>query len=145
MMKCKECGQKLSKLDRDICPFCGCRKPLEGMEDVTQDFTMAFTPVEIEKKEIKRKSKLIAALLSIFLGFFGATGFYLGKYKQALIQIAFSFIIVGGFGCLFFFTCLENALAFVIPGALVLCLNIAYGIRLLVSNSITDKNGEFLK
>lgn len=145
MMKCKECGQKLSKLDKDICPFCGCRKPLEGMEDVTQDFTKAFTPIEVEEKAIKPKSKLVAALLSMFLGFLGATGFYLGKYKEAVIQIAFSAIIIGGFGCLLFFTCLENALAFVIPGALVLGLNIAYGIRLLISNSITDRNGEFLK
>ena len=41
-MKCKYCHEKISKLDKDVCPFCGGLKPLEGVEDQTQDITKAL-------------------------------------------------------------------------------------------------------
>ncbi len=40
--------------------------------------------------EEERKSKLVAALLGIFLGVFGAHNFYLGYTKKAITQVALS-------------------------------------------------------
>ena len=146
MMKCKSCGATLSKLDKEICPFCGTRKPLEGMEDVTQDITKAFTPISHEYVSTKPKRKLYAAILSFLLGFAGAAAFYIGKKKLGLTQIAISIVLIAGLGCLLFFTgALPNALAFLIPYFAIELVSIIAGVQLLVSNSITDSRGEFLK
>ena len=48
MAKCKYCGAEISRLDKDNCPFCGGRKPLEGVDDSTQDMTKSLAELNIE-------------------------------------------------------------------------------------------------
>lgn len=42
----------------------------------------------------KRKSWHVALLLSLFLGFFGADRFYIGRTRSAVVKL----LILGGFG-----------------------------------------------
>ena len=145
-MKCKTCGATLSKLDKEICPFCGTRHPLEGMEDVTQDITKAFTPISKEYVQTKPKRKVVAMILSFFVGFLGVTSLYLGKKIQALVTFLISAVLIAGVGSILFFTgALSNALAFLIPYFVVEAISILGGLQIYFSNSITDARGEFLK
>ncbi len=145
-MKCKSCGATLSKLDKEICPFCGTRHPLEGMEDVTQDITKAFTPISEEFVRTKPKSKKVAMILAFLLGFVGAPSFYLGRIKQGFILISISLVLIGGLGSILFFTgVLANALAYLIPFFAIEAVCIAGGLKLYLSSSVTDSRGEFLK
>ena len=43
------------------------------------------------------KSKIVAALLALFLGYFGAHDFYLGFKKQGIIKIVLTLTVIGSF------------------------------------------------
>lgn len=146
MPKCKNCGMSLSRLDKDVCPFCGTLKPIDGQENVTEDITKAFDPVRYELQDVKQKSRVAAGLLAIFLGPFGAHAFYLGKKLLGLILLLITLALVGGVGsALFFSGVLPNALAFVIPYLLMEVSMIVVGIVIFKRRDETDANGELLK
>lgn len=146
MPKCKNCNAQISRLDKDICPFCGCLKPLEGVDNSTQDFTKAFEPLSEEAKGIKYKSKVVAAILAFVIGFLGGHSFYLGFKKVGLITFGVSAILIGGLGSLLFFTgAIANALAFLIPYFAIEACMIDVGVSFLIKHDITDARGEFLK
>ena len=44
-----------------------------------------------------QKSKIVAAVLAIFLGYFGAHDFYLGYKKNGLIKIIMTITVIGAF------------------------------------------------
>ena len=46
---------------------------------------------------VSDKSKLVAALLALFLGYFGAHDFYLGFKKQGIIKIVLTLSVIGSF------------------------------------------------
>ena len=145
MPRCRKCNARLTRLDKDICPFCGALKPLDGQDDSTEDFTKAFDPLKMEDKTVKRKSKKVAAILMMTLGVFGAHAFYLNKWKLGLIILAISISLIAGVGCLLFFLALHNVLAFLIPYFVLEIIMIIGGIIMLNKNDITDANGEFLR
>lgn len=142
MAKCKYCGETISRLDKEICPFCGGLKPLEGEDNSTQDFTKALESCEDMPVA---KSKVIAAILAFVLGVFGMHAFYLGKYKIGLIALGITLVSVAGIGSILFFTVFHNALAFLIPYFVMEALMIGVGIAYLTRHDITDANGEFLR
>lgn len=146
MAKCKNCGEEISRLDKDICPFCGTRKPLEGNDNATQDFTKAFDPIECNVEEIKHKSRKIAGILAIFLGVFGAHMFYLNRKKIGFILIAITVMFVATLGSILFFTnAIPNALAFLIPYFVLEIMMIISGIMIFIRHDLVDGDGEFLK
>lgn len=145
-MKCRHCGENISRLDKDVCPFCGGLKPLAGQENVTEDITKAIQSVQEENKTpIKQKSRLIAFFLEFFLGFAGADSFYLGKWKKALIFIGISIVFIVGGGLALFFTGLPNAWAFLIPLFVVMVGHIVFSLNYLFRHDIKDSKGVFLK
>ena len=144
MLKCKNCHTTLSRLDKDICPFCGTKKPLEGQDDTTEDITKAFDPIKCDVK-IVHKKKIVAFFLTLFLGVFGAHMFYLGKKKNGLITLAISLSFIIVLGLILFFTCLNNVFAFLLPYFVVELLMIISAILILIRNDIVDGNGEFLE
>lgn len=145
MAKCKYCGEELSRLDKEVCPFCGGKRPLEGLDNSTQDITKALESLQAMGVEPKSKSKIIAALLAFFLGVFGVHNYYLGKYKIGLITLGITIVSVAGFGSILFFTALHNVLAFLIPYFVIEALMILVGISILIRPDVSDANGGFLK
>lgn len=144
MAKCKYCHESITRLDREVCPFCGGLKPLEGTDDSTQDITKVIGQVE-HAENLKLHSKLVAALLAFFLGIFGANLFYLGKTKKALSVLAISLLFIGGLGSLIFFLAWSSPFAYLIFYFILEAMMIAVGVGYLVKHSITDSNGAFLK
>ena len=144
MAKCKYCHENITRLDREVCPFCGGLKPLEGTDDSTQDITKVIGQVE-HADEIKLHSKLVAALLTFFLGIFGANLFYLGRYKKGFIALAICLGIIGGFGSILFFTVWKSPFAYLVFYFVLEALMIAVGVGYLTKHNITDSNGAFLK
>lgn len=148
MMRCKNCHEKLTRLDKDICPFCGTLKPLEGQEDVTEDMTKAFDSLNLKEEyhEVKAKSRLVTAILAMTLGVFGVHAFYLGKMKRGLINLIVSICFIAGIGSILFFSgALKNALAFLIPYFFLEIIMIVVGVIILKKRDEVDGNGEFLK
>ena len=145
MAKCKYCGEEISRLDKENCPFCGGRRPLEGVDDSTQDMTKALEDLRDLDFEPRKKSKIVAGLLAIFLGVFGAHELYLGKFKTALIIFLIHAVCIGGVGTAMFFSFLPNAFAYLIPYFIFEILAIIVGVNIILRPDIVDGKGEFLK
>ena len=144
MAKCKYCHEVISRLDKDICPFCGGIKPLEGTDTSTQDVTKVIDQLE-NQVEIKHKKRIIAALLAIFLGFLGLHQVYLGKYKKALFTAIISLFCIGVVGTILFFAIKwHSVFAYLIPFFLVEGYMLFCGYVYLTNHSIQDSLGEFL-
>ncbi|HBF68256.1 MAG TPA: hypothetical protein DDW20_02920 [Firmicutes bacterium] len=146
MPNCKKCHARLSRLDKDICPFCGAIKPLEGQDDSTEDITKAFDPLEIEDNKIKPKSKTITIILMMTLGIFGVHAFYLKRWKLGLIILGITIALIAGLGSILFFSgALHNVFAFLIPYFVLEAAMIVGGIIALKRNDIKDGDGEFIR
>ena len=141
MNTCRHCGAKLSRLDKDICPFCGGRNPLEGSNYQTQDLTKSLEPIEIE--EVKYKSKYLALALAIILGMFGANEFYLGYKKAGFIVLGLTVILVAVVALLKAFV-IDNILIIIIPLAIYEVMHIIQGLSYLAAGK-KDKRGELLR
>lgn len=146
MPKCKYCDAQISRLDKEICPFCGGLKPLEGIDNSTQDFTKAFSPISEEVKNVKYKSRIVTGILAILFGCLGVHSFYLGYKKVGIITLLVSAILIAGLGSILFFTNLiNNALAFLIPYFAIEACMIDVGISCFIKRDTVDARGELLK
>ena len=145
MPKCRYCHESISRLDKEICPFCGGKKPLEGIDDSTIDITKVFNPVELKEKKLKPRSKTTAGILSIFLGVFGADECYIYRFKRSLIALAITLVFVGGLGSILFFFALKNVFGYLIPYFVLELYYIFKGVYILTSPTVKDGRGEFLK
>ena len=148
MHKCKYCGAQLSKLDKEICPFCGGKKPLEGVEDRTEDITKALDSLsELEQKELgEPKSRVVTIVLAILFGIFGVHSFYLGYKRNGLVALLISAVVIGGGGSILFFTgAMPNALAYLVPYFVLEALMIGFTLFYLFRADIRDARGEFLR
>lgn len=145
MAKCKYCGAEISRLDKDNCPFCGGRKPLEGIDSSTQDMTKALEDLASLEDAPKSKSKILAAILAFVLGIFGVHCYYLGKYKVGLIVLGISVISISGVGSILYFALLHNVFGYLIPLFIMEALMIGVGVSYLLRHDVVDANGEFLR
>ena len=146
MPKCRNCNNPISRLDKEICHFCGVKDPLLGEDTSTKDFTQAFDPLSVNIETVKPKSKKKTAILAFTLGFLGAHMFYIGQIKTGIIIALVSLLFIAGLGCLLFFTgAIANVLAFLIPYFVVELAMIICGIFILRSNDLCDARGEFLR
>ena len=145
MPKCRYCHETISRLDKEICPFCGGKKPLEGIDDSTIDITKVFNPVELKQEHLQPRSKKCAGLLSIFLGLFGADEFYIYRSKRALITLVITLLMIGGVGSILFFFALNNIFGYLIPYFVIEAYFIFKGVYILTSPTVKDGRGEFLK
>jgi len=144
MAKCRYCGSQISRLDKEICPFCGGRKPLEGTDTSTIDITKAFDPATLEKEGLKRKSKGAAVILAVCFGWMGANFFYLGYWKKGLIQILASILLMS-IGFLLYGLVIDSIWCILVPSIDIFLGNIFCAYRYLTRHDITDARGEFLK
>lgn len=84
-MFCRNCGVQLDD-DAKFCPSCG--TPVFDEAQVREEINM-------DQLEKSSKSKLVAALLGIFLGGYGVHNFYLGFTRTAVIQIIVTVVTCG--------------------------------------------------
>ena len=54
MLKCKNCGAKLNKFQRERCPYCGEYHPIDGMKDAS-DTTQFIDKIYSENLSFKEK------------------------------------------------------------------------------------------
>lgn len=149
---CVQCMTEKGK-SANFCPSCGQPTPY-GM------VICRHCGVDCTKYGIKgEKSKLVAGLLGIFLGFIGVHNFYLGKTKRALIQLL---MYIGGIllyvgGIVIGMILAESSmvavgLVFIILGVLGILMipavaiwALVEGIMILVGKINTDGAGKPLK
>lgn len=92
MLKCKNCGEKLTKFNKEICPYCGCLNPIEDSVD-DSDTTRKIDILNDYSSDIKESftiRKHIFIILSFFVGIFGIQFIYIKKYKLFLINLLLS-------------------------------------------------------
>ncbi len=146
---CKSCSCRISKLDKDICPFCGEESPLKGVVSQTADITTNISTLKGDVENMilyTAKSKLVMLMLCIFLGIFGAHAFYLKRYKMALVTLTSNLSFIAAFALIFSLTGLMYWwLAIVVPLFISVMIMIVIGLYLYYSPQLVDNNGEFLK
>lgn len=99
-MFCKNCGEQYQTDEAVICVKCGtakgqgsnychhCGKPVNPASDVCMSCGVALR----NASAYQAKSKVVAGLLGIFLGSFGAHNFYLGYTKKAVLQLVLTIV-----------------------------------------------------
>jgi len=105
MPKCKNCGENITKFDKEVCPFCGCKNPLDANREKTCDVTQVIETIKPSDTEFKfvQHKKIGNFFLMMFLGLFGADAFYLGFVKEGILRIILNLLVISGLFCLFFF------------------------------------------
>ena len=146
MPKCRNCGARLSKLDKDICPVCGIKSPLEGVTSETVEITSQLNIDSEEFETYKPCTKANALVWFATLGFTGAGFFYLNFFHFAIVWAFINIgLLIGGVGSL---------LAFLSPvgimwGYLIMLIacyviNLAVGTVIYLKPNMKDGRGEFL-
>lgn len=145
MPVCKNCGARISKFDSDMCPVCGCKKPLEGVSSETVEITSEISLGSPEFKNYHFTNRKIVCVLFALLGVLG-TGFFYAKYKKAgLYWLLINLVIIGGFGSLLaFLVNLGPLWGFLIPTIAMYVVNIGIGIYFLTKPNLKDGQGEFM-
>lgn len=150
MPKCKRCKKNLTKFDKEICPFCGEKNPLNGNEGQTLDITESIKTIDSNDDILlnyKQKSKLLNALLCMFFGIFGIDEIYLGFKNRFLIRIIVNAVIYVILVLLFYFTSSsqEKFFIFVLPLLILFTFWLIIGLIYLLLKNKKDSNGAFLK
>ncbi len=143
---CKYCHHTISNFDKDICPFCGEKNPIDNAYE-TKDMTQFVNPVTGDYKLYKSKSRKMASFLCLFLGSFGVHSFYLGFVKRGIVELLLSLAFIGVLGSLLAFAFNLGwpiPICFLLPLALVFVCYAFVSIRYFTKDSLKDKRGEFL-
>ena len=78
MPYCRNCGARITKFEKDICPVCGTRNPLDGANSDTVEITSQLDLGQKANRKIyKAHFRLNTFIWFIFLGWTGAGFFYL--------------------------------------------------------------------
>lgn len=144
MPKCKNCGARIEKFNKDLCPVCGFKHPLEDVESDTIEITSEISNLPDYINVVK--SKKTAMLLFSLLGFTGAPFFYLKFNKKAVVYMLIHLAFIGLFGLLLFKTTKLEVLGFLVSFLISIFSSIIFGaIYLFTRSSIKDGNGDFIK
>lgn len=145
MPSCRNCGARLSKFDKDICPVCGALKPLEGVSSETVEITsqVDLSGFTAGQKVVRRRKTLL--LYFLLIGFTGVPFFYLKQKRNAFIWLAVNLAIIGGLFALFYFALtLHIALAIILPIVTVYLLNAGAALLYYYLPNLKDGEGEFV-
>ena len=147
MPYCRNCHARITKFEKDICPVCGTRNPLDGASSDTVEIT---SQIDVHAKETKQiydpHFRITAFVLFTFLGWTGAGFFYLRFKKMGLIWLLSNLVLIGGLIGLFIFIISPVSwLAYAAPFAVAYLINIGVAIYYLVKKDIKDGNGEFIR
>ena len=145
MPNCRNCGARISKFDKDICPVCGTKNPLSGVSSETVEITSQIDLngfVEGQKIVCRRKKLLV---LFLACGFTAAPFFYLKKKKFAIFWLILNLLILGGlFALLYLLPNVHIAVAIIVPILTSYALNSILGVIYNFLPDLKDGNGEFV-
>lgn len=145
MPSCRNCGARLSKFDKDICPVCGTLKPLEGVSSETVEITsqVDLSGFEAGQKVVRRRKTLL--LYFLLIGFTGAPFFYLKQKRNAFLWLVANLAVIGGLFVFFFLALsLHIALAIILPIITAYILNAAVALIYYFLPDLKDGEGEFV-
>ena len=145
MPSCRNCGARLSKFDKDICPVCGQVNPLEGVSSETIEITsqVDLSNFKAGQKVVRRRKTML--ILSLVIGWCGAQFFYIKQKIFAIIWLLINLAILGGlFALLYFLVKMQIALAIIIPFAAAYLINIVTALVLYYRKDLKDGEGEFV-
>jgi TM2 domain. len=150
MPKCKYCGQSITKFDKEICPYCGGKNPLNGNNSQTVDITESIktvNPTDESRVNFKPKNHILNAILCMFLGFLGLDELYLGFKKRFLIRLCINAISYVVIVLVLYFTNKSSSpiLIFVVPLLVVFVVWFVVGAVFIFIKNKKDANGVFLK
>lgn len=145
MPYCKNCEARITKFEKDICPVCGEKHPLEGATSDTVEIT---TELDVHNKDkslnYKAHYRVTAFCLFAFLGWTGAGFFYLNFKKVGLIWLLSNLLVIAGLMVLFIFTIGNVWISYLAPVAVIYLINMGVSVYYLCKNNIKDGNGEFI-
>lgn len=145
MPNCRNCGSRLSRFDKDMCPICGVKDPFLGMSTDTNEITSEIETVK-EIKDYRPKSKKTIFILSLFFGFTGASFYYLRYIMTGIIWSIVNLICSGAiFATLFFLAKIDIALSCILSISLLLICNIILSVVLTFKTDLKDGRGEFVR
>lgn len=147
MPKCKNCGENITKFDKEICPYCGCKHPLDEESAETCDVTQTIETMENTDPDISYEihKKSITSILGLFLGIAGADAFYLGFIKEGIIRCVLSVTGLGLAFILFFFAFhLSVGLSISFACMTIYLISVIVGLILIFVRK-KDKNGVYLR
>ncbi len=142
---CRECKSRISKFDKDVCPICGCKNPLEGVSSETVEITSQLDASSPEFKEYKPCKKVVVFFLFLLIGWTGTPYFYMHYLKKGLIYLFINLILATLLVCGFLFLIkLDVWLSILIPIVAIYIINVCFGLFFLFKNDLKDGKGEFL-
>ena len=143
---CKYCRSRITRFDKDICPICGTKNPLEGVSSETVEITSNFDLTAEELKTFRPHTKLRTSIFLATLGWTGLAQFYLHYNLQAVLWMILELaLIAGGFTLFYFVANMGIVLSIVLPIVIVYVLNIALAIITYFKHNLKDAKGEFLR
>lgn len=144
MPKCKYCGTRLTKFDKDICPVCGAKSPFGDEISETIDITSEIDINDPEFKDAFPRKRKIAFLLFVLLGWTGYPFFYLRKKKLFPIWGLINIAIIAGLSVAFSFITKMIPIGILIGFGIAIVANTFVGLYYLLFPDIKDGSGEFL-
>ncbi|MCR5506073.1 MAG: hypothetical protein K6F07_03670 [Bacilli bacterium] len=146
MPVCKNCGARISKFDKDMCPVCGAKKPLEGVSSETIEITSEINVGNPQFKAYKETKRGTLCLLFCTLGIFGAGLFYAKYKKPGFYWMFLNLVFIASIGtALLLLTKLGPLWSYLIPLFVVYAINIFVGFVFLFRHDVKDGNGEFIR
>ena len=144
MPNCKNCGARISKFDKDICPVCGTKNPLEGVSSETVEITSQIDLnnfVEGQKVVCRRKKMLI---LFLACGFTAAQFFYLKRKKFAVLWLIINLVIMAAVYFLISMFRTPLAVCIIVAVLSTYVLNSIMGAIYYFLPDLKDGEGEFV-
>ena len=145
MPSCRNCGARLSKFDKDICPVCGAKNPLEGVSSETIEITsqVDLSGFVAGQKVVRRRKQML--ILACAAGFTGASFFYLKRKGLGLLWLLANLVVIAGLVCLFLLALkLAPWIAIVVPIAIAYVINAIVGVIYFYLPNLKDGEGEFV-
>lgn len=147
MPKCRNCGEEITKFDKDICPYCGFKEPYDIDEYKTRDVTQTIDMIKDENNHIDFiiHKKIIAFVFCLLLGFFSIDLVYLGYKKLAIVRTIINFVISSILFLFIFFLTELGFYSLLIAIGIPVSIYFFYSFSYLLRRGIRDSNGVYIK
>ncbi len=144
MPYCKSCHKEISRLDNDVCPYCGEKDPIES-DYATKDVTSSIDPITGNYELYKSKSMKAYLALCMALGFVGAHDFYAGFYKRGIAFLLVFLLLFAGAGSLIYFLLWQSFWIYLILFFAFILFDLVHGFLLSKKAPLKDAEGEYLR